>query len=70
MIDQIIEHKGTTVPDAAIHRAGCSKIKRKSGGSGAGRTGSTSAFDPNPEVSAASKQRCLELREKARALAG
>ena len=58
-IEQIIAHKGCVVPEAAIHKKGCSRTKRK------GQSGSRLS----PAVSAVVRQRAGELRAKAEQLA-
>ena len=59
IIEQIIAHKGCVVPEAAIHKKGCSRTKRK------GQSGSRLS----PAVSAVVRQRAGELRAKAEQLA-
>ena len=60
VIDQIIEHNGSLVPDATIHRQGCSRTKRT------GKRG----LAVSDTVAAVAKKRVGELRAKAQSLAG
>ena len=54
----IIEHNGGLVPDAVIHRNGCSRTKRKG----------KRAFEPSAQVSVVIKERCQELRAHAKCM--
>jgi hypothetical protein len=60
VIDQIIEHRGSLVADATIHRQGCSRTKRT------GKRG----LDVSDAVAAVAKKRVGELRAKAQSMAG
>ena len=60
--EQIIAHKGCVVPEAAIHKKGCSRTKRK-GATGKRLEGLSSA------VSEAARQRHGEMRAEAKGLA-
>eukprot|EP00966_Prymnesium_polylepis_P085522 1980054-Prymnesium_polylepis.1 len=55
-LEQIVAHKGCVVPEAAIHKNGCSRTKRK-GQPGAGLSSA---------VSAVARQRHRELRAEAK----
>ena len=57
-LDLIVEHNGSLVPDAVIHRVGCSRTKRRE----------KRPFQPSAAVTAAMKERCLELRGRAKCM--
>ena len=65
-LDLIIQHKGSVVPDALIHHAGCSRTKRR--GSDGDRRGAR-GIALNPEVAAVARERQKVLRSQAKAMA-
>ena len=65
LLDKIIQFKGGLVPDFECENKGCSKRKRKDHSSDAPSAVSTRAYEPPPEVAAAMKVKCEEMRLKA-----